>query len=294
MLCPIMMRKLLGMALLTGLLIVGCALVNPASDPTVAQSPSDQMAELHKGDTPTASPAATEVPEGAVTTEDVVYATINEQPITGYLAQPADISEPLPGLIVIQEWWGLNDNIRAMTRRLANEGYTALAVDLYAGEVAETPEEARALVQAALQNPDQLTQNVVAAYDFLEREQQTPAIGSIGWCFGGTWSLNTALALPTQLDATVIYYGGQITTDPAALEPLQMPIQGHFGQLDSSPSPETVQAFETALSELGKDAEIYLYEGANHAFANPSGTRYNAAAAELAWERTVGFFGTHL
>ncbi|MEO1589910.1 MAG: dienelactone hydrolase family protein [Cyanobacteria bacterium J06632_22] len=280
-----------GLLLSAVLLVVGCAVVSPSSE---LPQPADAMAELHQGDSPIASAAVGEVPEGAVTAEDVVYATLDGQPFTGYLAKPVGASEPLPGLIVIQEWWGLNDNIRAMTRRLANEGYAALAVDLYGGEVAETPDEARVLVQTALQDPALLTQNVVAAYGYLAEEQQAPTVGSIGWCFGGSWSLNTALALPTKLDAAVIYYGGQISTDPTVLEPLQMPIQGHFGELDSNPSPETVAAFEAALEGLGKDAEIYLYEGANHAFANPSGTRYNAEAAALAWARTITFFSEHL
>lgn len=289
------MRKLLGIALVTALMAVSCALINP---PSASQTPADRqsatMAELHQGDLPVASPAAKDVAPDAVITQDVTYGTLDGTPFAGYLAQPADVDSPLPGLIVIQEWWGLNENIRTMTRRLAAEGYTALAVDLYDGQVADAPDQARTLVQAAIQNSDRLTQNVVAAYGYLTNEQQSPKIGSIGWCFGGSWSLNTALALPTELDAAVIYYGGQISTDPATLEPLQMPIQGHFGSLDSNPSLETVEAFTTALADLGKENDIHIYEGANHAFANPSGTRYNAEAANLAWQRTTAFFKQHL
>ena len=287
------MGKLLSLTLATVLLVVGCAFISP-SVPSQTADPAATMAELHRDDVPVASPAAKDVDPNTVTTAEVTYGTGEGAPFSGYLAKPVDATEPLPGLIVIQEWWGLNDNIRTMTRRLAAEGYTALAVDLYDGEVATTREQARTLVQAALQNPERLTQNAIAAHAYLATEQQAPKVGSIGWCFGGTWSLNTALALPTELDAAVIYYGGQISTDPAVLEPLQMPIQGHFGALDSSPSPETVQAFETALQDLGKDPEIYLYEDANHAFANPSGTRYNAEAATLAWQRTVAFLKQHL
>lgn len=290
------MRKLFGLALLTGLLIMGCTLLNPASsesDRSEAQSQSQQIAELHQNDAPTPSPGALETPTQAVTTQAVTYGVINDQPITGYLAQPQDATSPLPGLIVIQEWWGLNENIQAMTRRLAAEGYTALAVDLYEGQVAETRDQARVLVQAALENPDRLEQNVVAAYNYLTDELNAATVGSIGWCFGGAWSLNTALALPTQLDAAVIYYGG-LVTDRDRLELLQMPIQGHFGALDSRPAPETVREFETALNELGKTAQIYIYDDANHAFANPSGARYNPDAAELAWERTIDFLNQYL
>ncbi|ESA34782.1 carboxymethylenebutenolidase [Leptolyngbya sp. Heron Island J] len=289
------MRKLLGLALVTALLAVGCALVNlPSSSPTPADNQSNAMAELHTDDAPVASPMAKDVDPDLVVAEDVTYGTFNDVPFEGYLVKPVNAASPLPGLIVIQEWWGLNDNIRTMTRRLAAEGYAALAVDLYDGQVAETPDEARTLVQAAIQNSERLTQNVVAAHNYLVDAQQATKVGSIGWCFGGSWSLNTALALPTDLDAVVIYYGGQISTDPAILEALQMPIQGHFGALDTNPSPDTVQAFETALNGLGKDTEIYMYEGANHAFANPSGTRYNAEAADLSWQRTVAFLKQHL
>lgn len=289
------MRKLLGIAFVTALLAIGCTLVNPSSfSQTPVSDPSAVMAQLHKDDIPVASPAAKDVAPDTVTTEAVTYGTAGDMPFTGYLAKPVDASSPLPGLIVIQEWWGLNDNIRTMTRRFAAEGYTALAVDLYDGAVADNPEDARALVQSAIQDSERLTQNVVAAYNYLVNDQQTTKVGSVGWCFGGSWSLNTALALPADLDAAVIYYGGQISTDPAVLEPLQMPIQGHFGSLDSNPSPETVQMFEAALRDLGKEPEIHIYEGANHAFANPSGTRYNAEAAELSWERTTSFLQAHL
>lgn len=106
--------------------------------------------------------------------------------------------------------------------------------------------------------------------------------------------MNTALLFPQALDAAVIYYGGGITTERDRLQTLEMPIQGHFGMLDSSPSPETAREFEAVLTELGKSVEVYLYDGADHAFANPSGTRYNPEAAELAWERTTAFLEEHL
>ena len=289
------MRKLFALALLTVFVLVGCATFKPAaSEQAIAPDPSQQMAELHEGDTPTPSPIVLAEDPQNVTTQEVTYGTIDGTPLTGYLAQPADATSPLPGLIVIQEWWGLNDNIEAMTRRLAAEGYTALAVDLYDDQVADTPDQARTLVQAALANPDRLEQNVVSAYTYLSETLGALTVGSIGWCFGGTWSLNTALALPEELDAAVIYYGGQITTDGDRLATLQMPIQGHFGALDTNPSPEKVQEFETTLNELGKTAEIYLYDNAGHAFANPSGTRYNEAAATLSWQRTVEFLDQHL
>lgn len=295
------MQKWLGLALISFLVVLIGAFARPDQNQLATASINNrqvdyaqQMMHSHQDDHPIASPAIAQAPTVPVTTEEVTYATVEGKPIVGYLARPADATEPLPALIVIHEWWGLNDNIKMMTERLAGEGYTALAVDLHRGEVADTPEQARQLTQAVSQNPQLAEENLRQAYQYLETEQQAPKIASIGWCFGGSWSLNTALLHPDKLDATVIYYGGQITTDPDQLSPLKMPILGIFGALDDNPSPETVREFESALNSLGKPAEIYIYEGADHAFANPSGTRYNAEAAENAWERTTAFLQQHL
>jgi carboxymethylenebutenolidase len=203
------------------------------------------------------------------------------------------VDEPLPGLIVIQEWWGLNDNIRAMADRLAGEGYLALAVDLYGGEVAEDRDKAMQLMQAAMNESAALEENLRQAYAYLEEEAGAPRIGTIGWCFGGGWSLNTALLLPDKVDATVIYYG-RLVTDREALAKLGMPILGVFGAEDQGIPVESVKEFEAALDSLGKEAQIRIYEGADHAFANPSGTRYQPEAAADAWEKTIAFFNQHL
>lgn len=287
------MRKLFGIALLTCLLVLGWSVFQPAQGQLVAQDYGSRLYRSHQHDAPIASQAVAQAPAMTVEAEQVTYGTVNGEPVMGYLARPADATEPLPALIVIHEWWGLNENIEMMTERLAGEGYVALAVDLF-GQVADTPEQARAQVQAASQNPELLEENLRQAYQYLEIEQQASAIGSIGWCFGGSWSLRTALLFPEQLDAAVIYYGGDIATDPATLQPLEMPILGIFGALDDNPAPETVREFETALNSLDKSADIYIYEGADHAFANPSGNRYNAEAAEDAWTKTITFLDQHL
>lgn len=300
------MRKWFSLVLAATLVIFGITLFQPSlsrslskvhpdqAEKTLGQRQSQEIAAMHAADRPVPSPAIKAMHPEAIVTETVTYGSADGMPFTGYLAHPDGVASDYPGLIVIQEWWGLNANIKAMTEQLAAEGYTALAVDLYDGQVAETPEQAQVLVQEAIDNAERLQQNVVAAYTFLDQTIAVPSVGSIGWCFGGTWSLNTALALPDQLDATVIYYGGGITTDPEQLKTLTMPIQGHFGALDTRPSPETVQEFETVLNDLGQSAQIYLYEEADHAFANPSGTGYNAEAAELAWSRTLEFLAHHL
>ena len=252
------------------------------------QAHVERMAKEHATDRPISNPASEAEPTAPVDVEDVQYATVDGRPVTGYLARPADAAGPLPALIVIHEWWGLNDNIRAMTRRLAGEGYAALAVDLYGGQAAETPDAARSLMSATNERPEAAEENLRQAYDYLTVELDAPAVGSIGWCFGGGWSLRTALLLPRQLDGAVIYYG-HLVTDRERLQTLEMPILGLFGGEDQGIPIDSVRTFEETLHELGKDATIIVYPGAGHAFANPSGQNYQPETAEKAWQETVDF-----
>jgi len=254
---------------------------------------AERMAAEHAGDRPVASGAAPGGPAEGIEEETVEYATVNDRVISGFLARPAGAERGGPAVIVIQEWWGLNDNIRSMARRLAGEGYTALAVDLYAGEVAEDPERARELMQASMGREPELEDNLRQAYRYLTEARGAANIGTIGWCFGGGWSLRAALLHPDGVDAAVIYYG-QLITDKEQLATLQMPILGIFGADDKGIPLEGVREFETALRDLGKDAAIHVYEGADHAFANPSGTRYKQDAAEDAWSKTLAFLAENL
>ncbi|MEJ2513625.1 MAG: dienelactone hydrolase family protein [Gammaproteobacteria bacterium] len=267
-------------------LLMSCLLVPAAyaADPG-AEEYTEAMAREHAGDAPVPAAASGEK-AGHVAGGPVEYGDF-----TGYLARPE--GEPRAGLIVIHEWWGLNDNIREMARRLAAEGYLALAVDLYGGQVASEPGQARELMSAAMQTPEQAMANLAAAFGWLTSDGGVTNVGSIGWCFGGGMSLRTALMLPTRLDAAVIYYG-RLVTDPAELAPLQMPILGIFGGQDQGIPVESVRAFESALEELGKDAEIVIYPEADHAFANPSGRRYDPDAAADAWRRTLNFLAGNL
>lgn len=268
--------------------VMGCA-----SEKKKGNDFIDRMETEHQGDSPVANAAAA-IPQGAeVDTATVSYAMVGGNRVSGYLAKPQDAADDMPGIIVIHEWWGLNDNIRMMTRRLAGEGYVALAVDLYNGKAADSPEMAGQYAREAGEHPEQAIDNLKQAYAYLTNEEGVGNVGTIGWCFGGGWSLQAALALPNKIDATVIYYG-RLVTDPAKLKPLRMPILGLFGSEDQGIPPDEVHKFEAVLDSLGKDASIHIYEGANHAFANPSGTRYNKEAAEDAWNKTVSFFATNL
>lgn len=254
---------------------------------------TDRMAEEHEGETPDATGAVSMEPSQPVETEEVDYAEIGGESVTGYFARPKEAEGELPGLIVIQEWWGLNDNIRKMTERLAGEGYAALAVDLYEGEVAETSQKARKFMQEAMNNKERVKKNLRQAYEHLDEEVGAPKIGVIGWCFGGGWSLRTALMYPKELDAAVIYYG-ELVTEKSKLKPLEVPLAGFFGSEDNAISPDKVKKFEKALGDLDKEASIHIYDGAQHAFANPSGERYDEEAAKDAWKKTVSFLEKHL
>ena len=271
--------------------VVGCQSGDEsAADPGAV---IEATAAEHEHDSPAPSPAVTEPPAVPLLEQELAYGESASRNLVGFLAMPRDAAEPLPGLLVIHEWWGLNDNVKAMTRRLAGEGYVALAVDLYGGQVADAPDAAQTLMAALLAEPDAARANLRQAYEYLEKYALAPAIGSIGWCLGGGLSLQTALMLPDQLDAMVMYYG-QVVTDSKQLEPLRMPLLGLFGELDQSIPLFEVQEFRAALNRLGKRAEILIYSDADHAFANPSGGNFHPQRAAEAWETTLAFLNDNL
>ena len=201
----------------------------------------------------------------------------------GYFARPAS-DGTFPGVIMIHEWWGLNDNIKDMARQLAAEGYIVLAVDLYNGEVAADSARARELTSGLDQ--ETATANMEAALNYL-REHNATRLASLGWCFGGGQSMQLALA-GQDLDATVIYYGN-LVTEVGRLENINWPVLGVFGDQDQSIPVDTVNQFETALNGAGVQNEIYIYEGVGHAFANPSGDNYAPEETMDAWEKTLSF-----
>ncbi len=263
-------------------------------DKAAAVENVDAMSREHADDTSTPSEAANVAPARPVVADErLAYAEVQEELSYGHFVIPTDMVEPFPAILVIHEWWGLNDGVRAMADRLAGLGYIVLAVDLFGGETAATAAEARQLMLDVVENPDVATENIRQAYQFLKDTAGAPRIASLGWCFGGGWSLNTALLFPDELDAAVIYYG-QITDNEAKLRPLNVPILGIFAAEDSSIPVASVRRFRTALKDLEKDYEIEIFPGVGHAFANPTGRGYNAEAAESAWEKTVVFLDSHL
>jgi len=254
---------------------------------------ASRMAQQHATDQPQASPATQGEVAAPIKSQTVTYATINGREIKGYLAYPAAAEGGLPAVLVFHEWWGLNDNIKKMADQLAGQGYVALAADLYGGRVAAQPEAARSLMEEALKDRDAMGQNLRQAHAYLKEQIKATRVGTIGWCFGGAISLQAALAVPDQIDATVIYYG-HVGADPEKLKPLKAPVLGLFGGADDGIPVEQVRAFESALKALGKPVTIQIYEGAGHAFANPSGQNYKADAAADAWQKSLAFLSEHL
>jgi carboxymethylenebutenolidase len=208
-----------------------------------------------------------------------------------YLSLPHEGKPPFPGVVVIQEWWGLNDHIKHWSDRLAAEGYAALAVDLYDGKVATTPDSAMAYMKAV--NDDRALEILLAANKFLATDPRVQAKrrGSVGWCFGGGQSLQLALAAP-DLAACVMYYGRPVL-DPDALKAIKAPLLGIFGNKDQSIVPATVDAFDAALTKAGTQHTILRYD-APHAFANPSNPAYDEKAAGAAWKEVQKFLAAEL
>jgi len=207
----------------------------------------------------------------------------------GFLAKPsADGS--YPGVILIHEWWGLNDNIKDMARDLASHGYVVLAADLYAGQVATTSDGARQLVTTF--DSTKGIENIKAAAEFLKQNHDVEMIATIGWCFGGSQSMNFAISGNT-IDATVLYYG-QPVTNMTQLSKISWPILGIFGELDQSIPVEKVNEFQSSLNQLGIQNEIVIYPGVGHAFANPSGASYAPEETKDAWQKTLAFLENYL
>ncbi len=215
---------------------------------------------------------------------------------TGYLVYPENTQEKLPAVIMIHEWWGLNEDIRNQADVLAREGYVVLAVDLFGGEVATDPDRAGELASSVRNDPDTALGNLQAAVSYVRSLELVNAskVASLGWCFGGDWSIQLATnSTENPLAATVLYYGRPIT-EPDSLSNIRWPVMGIFGNQDQAIPVESVEQFASALNASGVTNEIYLYEGVGHAFANPSGDNYAPNETADAWQKTLAFLGNHL
>ena len=224
----------------------------------------------------------------AAETVDIVTTTIpSGATVSAAIAMPQTV--PAGAVVLVHEWWGLNDQIKTMAVELARQGYVALAVDLYGGGVATNPDEAKALMGAV--NPVDANDTLVAWIEWLRREPYVNnRIGVVGWCFGGGWALNASIATPTE--ATVIYYG-RVERDVQDLKRLYGPVLGHFAERDQWINHAMVDPFVIRMHEAQKQIQVFWYD-ADHAFANPTGDNYREEPAQLAWKRTLVFLDHNL
>jgi carboxymethylenebutenolidase len=209
----------------------------------------------------------------------------------GYISIPESGSGP--GVIVIQEWWGLVDHIKDVCDRFADEGFVALAPDLYHGKTTKSPDEAGKLMMAL--RIDEAERDLTAAREYLSSHDAVTSkkIGVVGFCMGGALSLYTATKNP-HIGACVVFYGGHPNVKPD-LPNLKAPVLGLYAERDGFVTPELARELERKLKELGKQVEVHIYPGADHAFFNDARPEvYNADAAGDAWRRTVEFLRKHL
>lgn len=224
-------------------------------------------------------------------TQEVTFASGSET-VAGYLAAP-DFPGKYPGLVVLHEDWGLTDWIKGQARKLAEQGFVALAVDLYHGQVAHDPYLAYDLMAGT--PPDRALREMEAALNFLAARPDVnkEKLGSIGWSAGGKWSLALAANDP-RLAACVVNYGS-LPTDPAEIQRINAPVLGIFGTDDDRISQEDIQAFTSAMTNAHKSIDVKIYQAAGHGFENSDDRLgYREAAAEDAWQRTLAFLNQHL
>ncbi len=261
----------LGSLAAANLLAAACVPVTPPPPPVVA-SPTAETAPADE--------------EGAI----IEYGSAEGQPLTGYLARPAS-DQPAPAVVVIQEWWGLNEHIKDVTRRFAREGFVALAPDLYHGVVVTEPNEARKLVMEL--DMEAAVAEIRQAVAFLLEQPYVagPRAGIVGFCMGGRLVLMTA-RVEEKLGAAVPFYGSPLKPEEAA--EVKAPVLGLYGANDQGIPVDAVRAMEEALTQAGIENEFHIYEGAGHAFFNDTGASYNLEAAQDAWMRTLDWLRRHL
>lgn len=229
-------------------------------------------------------------------TSEIVEFGSNGNNARGYLAVPeARIG---PGVIVVQEWWGLDSGIKEMADRLAQAGFVALAPDLYHGELAEHTEMDKAAELMKLLPPDRAGRDMSSAVDFLADHAATTGngIGVMGFCMGGMLAFVLASMRPDKIKAAVMFYGFPQGDNQPDYSAIVAPIQGHMAEKDDFFSPKAAKELERRLIEMGKDVTFTVHEGTGHAFMAPHnalGTQ-NAQLAARIWPQATGFLHQHL
>ncbi|WP_426140688.1 dienelactone hydrolase family protein [Pseudomonas sp. DWP3-1-2] len=241
--------------------------------------------------------------QAEVKTRQVDYASADGTKLVGYYAWDDAIKGPLPGVIVVHEWWGLNDYAKQRARQLAELGYSAMAIDMYGeGKNTEHPKDAMAFMQAALKDSSAAAQRFDAGLEQLKKQPQTDPnkVAAIGYCFGGKIVLDAARR-GEALAGVVSFHGALVTDTPATPGSVKAPILVEHGALDSMVTPENVTAFKTEMDKAGAHYRFVSLEGAKHGFTNPDADRlghdghggpdigYNKEADQRSWADMQAF-----
>ncbi|MCL4509759.1 MAG: dienelactone hydrolase family protein [Bacteroidetes bacterium] len=212
--------------------------------------------------------------------------------VSAYLAMPSSGGKH-PALIVIHEWWGLTDWIRENAREFARKGYVALAIDLYRGGLTSNPQEAYKLMMSVPK--ERAVTDLKSAFGYLSTMDNVNSsqIGVIGWCMGGSYSFQAAVNLP-KLAACVIDYG-KVDASKSSVDKIGCPVLCNFAEKDKTYTPDMAKEFTSAMKANGKQVELHIYPGVDHAFMNPNNTfGYNEAQSEIAWKNIYAFLDKHL
>lgn len=240
----------------------------------------------------------------AIQTQEIPYTSADGTKLIGYYAYDDALKGPRPGVVVVHEWWGLNDYAKRRARDLAGLGYSALAIDMYGeGKNTEHPKDAMAFMQAALKDAKAASARFQAGLDLLKKQPQTDPdkLAAIGYCFGGKVVLDAARQ-GVPLAGVVSFHGALVTNPPATPGSVKARILVEHGALDSMVTEDNVTAFKSEMDKAGADYEFVSLEGARHGFSNPDADRlghgehggpdigYNKAADDKSWSDMQAFF----
>ncbi|MDQ0126512.1 dienelactone hydrolase [Pseudomonas lini] len=242
--------------------------------------------------------------QAAIKTQEIPYQSSDGTRLIGYYAYDDAIKGQRPGVVVVHEWWGLNDYIKRRARELAGLGYSALAIDMYGdGKNTEHPKDAMAFMEAALKDSAAASARFKAGLDLLKKQTQTDPqkIAAIGYCFGGAVVLNAARQ-GVPLAGVVSFHGALATRTPATPGSVKAKVLVEHGALDSMVTQDNVAAFKAEMDKAGADYQFVSLEGARHGFSNPEADRlghgdhggpdigYSKAADEKSWADMQAFF----
>jgi len=284
------MQSLTALRATCGIIVLSlqcAACAPPASEPTSSE-------EAPAG---TAAPAPRDVGEqgGAsreVVVESLPYAEIDEELVYGHFAIPADMVDPLPAVLVVHDWWGLNEDVRVLSEQLAGAGYIVLAADLFAGQTAASVSAARDLEISAVERPDDVRDNLRQAIDFIRVSSGAPTLAIVGFGFGGGWALKTAIEHSRDLSAVVSFYG-QVITREEDLTGADVPFLGFFLESDRAVPADSVGEFEALMQSMSRDTEVQILADGRRGFIDRSSGNYDAALADRTWTRMLDFLETH-